>query len=385
MLLFFVSLGLLACGNGSADADAVVPAAGGVALEKAVTGLRFPVAIAHAGDARLFVTQQEGRIVIVENGRVRAEPFLDLASRVSCCGERGLLSVAFHPQYAANGTFFVNYTDRDGHTVVARYRVLAAEPNRADPASAVVVLRIEQPYANHNGGGMVFGPDGYLYIGTGDGGSGGDPQNRAQNRGELLGKMLRIDVNASQPYAIPPTNPFAGTPGTRGEIWALGLRNPWRFTFDRETGDLFIADVGQNQWEEVNLQPASSHGGENYGWRRMEGTHCFNPSGNCNDGSLQLPILEYNHSDGCSITGGYRYRGTGVPSLRGAYVYGDYCTGAIWKAVPDAGGAWKPEILFRSGALVTAFGEDHRGELWVADRAGALFRIVASRPRPARR
>ncbi|MHB0971008.1 MAG: PQQ-dependent sugar dehydrogenase [Thermoanaerobaculia bacterium] len=377
----FAAVLAVACALFARDA---VSATGGIALQKAVTGLRYPVAITHAGDARLFVTQQEGKIVIVENGRVRPEPFLDIESRVGCCGERGLLSVAFHPQYGTNGTFFVNYTDNDGHTIVARYRVLASDPNRSDPGSAEIVLRIEQPYANHNGGGLVFGPDGHLYIGTGDGGSGGDPQNRAQDLGDLLGKILRIDVG-TRPYTIPQSNPFVGVAGVRGEIWALGLRNPWRFSFDSETRDLFIADVGQNAWEEVNLQPASSHGGENYGWRRMEGAHCYNPATNCNDGSLELPILEYNHSEGCSITGGYRYRGDGVPQLRGAYVYGDYCTGVIWKAVPDAAGKWSSEILFDSGALVTSFGEDHRGELWMADRNGALYRLVATRARGVRR
>jgi glucose/arabinose dehydrogenase len=351
----------------------------GIALELVASGLARPVTITHAGDGsgRLFIVQQGGKILIHDGTQVRPTPFLDLASLVSCCGEQGLLGLAFHPQYAGNGLFYVNYTNIAGNTVIARYHI-SADPNVADPGSAAVLLTIAQPFSNHNGGQLQFGPDGYLYIGMGDGGSAGDPGNRAQNLGELLGKILRIDVNGDPPYAIPPSNPFIGTTGARGEIWALGVRNPWRFSFDRLTGDLFIADVGQSNWEEVNLQAASSPGGENYGWRRMEGTHCFNPSTNCNDGSLTLPVLEYDHSLGCSVTGGYRYRGSRFQSLYGTYVYGDYCSGRIWGAVGGAGGMTSA-LLLDTALLISTFGEDEDGELYVAHHGaadGAMYRIV---------
>ena len=252
-----------------------------------------------------------------------SKPFLYIESIVSSIGERGLLSVAFHPNYKNNGNFYVNYTNTIGDTVVARYSV-SADPNVADRDSSIILLTIPQPFSNHNGGGLQFGPDDYLYIGMGDGGSAGDPQNNAQNKGSLLGKILRIDVDSSFPYAIPSGNPFVGNPLARDEIWALGLRNPWRFSFDRLTGDLFIADVGQGSWEELNFQLVKSSGGENYGWRMMEGSQCFNPPANCNDGTLTLPILEYDHTLGCSITGGFRYRGNSNPQLYGIYIYGDF-------------------------------------------------------------
>src|SRR5690349_11300457 len=261
-------------------------------LQPFVTGLINPVSITHAGDNRLFITEQAGRIMIYDGTRLLPEPFLDIRNLVSSGNERGLLSLAFHPRYAQNGFFYVNYTNVSGNTVVARYSVSPADPNRANPSSAVLILGVNQPFANHNGGQMQFGPDGYLYIGLGDGGGGGDPGNRAQNLNDLLGKILRIDVDSGSPYAIPASNPFVGSTNVRGEIWSYGLRNPWRFSFDRETGDLWIADVGQGTWEEIDFQPATSIGGENYGWRRMEGSHCFNPSTNCNNGivSLTLPV-----------------------------------------------------------------------------------------------
>ncbi|HET8797114.1 MAG TPA: PQQ-dependent sugar dehydrogenase, partial [Thermoanaerobaculia bacterium] len=258
-LSYLLAILLTAACGGRADDVPVI------AFEPVVSGVTRPVAIAHAGDARLFITLQDGRIVIWDGTRLLPEPFLDIRARVTSGGERGLLSVAFHPRYRENGFFFVNYTDLGGDTVVARFKVSAADPNRADPASFRQILFVDQPFANHNGGQLQFGPDGFLYIGMGDGGSGGDPGNRAQNLNDLLGKMLRIDIDA-EPYAIPPSNPFAGQPGRRGEIWASGLRNPWRFSFDRVNGDLWIADVGQGQWEEIDFQPYTSIGGENYGW-----------------------------------------------------------------------------------------------------------------------
>ena len=282
-----------------------------IKVEPVITGLANPVAITHAGDGsgRLFITLKGGQVIIYDGTQMLPTPFLDITSLVSSGGEQGLLSVAFHPNYASNGLFFVNYTDTNGDTVIARYSV-STDPNVGDQSSAFILLTITQPFSNHNGGQLQFGPDGYLYIGMGDGGSGGDPQNNAQNLLTLLGKMLRIDVDGGNPYAIPVDNPFLGDPTALDEIWASGFRNPWRFSFDRLTGDLFIADVGENRREEVDFQPASSPGGENYGWRLMEGNLCFNPPTNCNNGTLTLPILEYDHLLGCSVTGGHRYRGT---------------------------------------------------------------------------
>ncbi|MFZ2491798.1 MAG: PQQ-dependent sugar dehydrogenase [Thermoanaerobaculia bacterium] len=353
-------------------------------LRPVAEGLTSPVSIAHAGDSRLFITQQNGRIAVFDGTRVLTDPFLDLSSLITSGGERGLLSVAFHPRYASNGFFFVNYTDTRGDTVVARYSVSLTDPNRANPSSAVVILTIAQPFANHNGGQLQFGPDGYLYVGTGDGGSGGDPGNRAQNLSDLLGKILRLDVDAAS--AIPATNPFLGRSDARPEVWAFGLRNPWRFTFDRTTGDLWIADVGQGSWEEINLQPASSLGGENYGWRRMEGSHCFNPPSGCNDPALVRPVIEYGHEQGaCSVTGGYVYRGTRYRRLQGAYLYGDFCNGMIWAASRE-GVTWTPRLLADTSLLITTFGEDVSGELYVADFRGTVYQIVdASQQVPPRR
>lgn len=353
-----------------------------LSLELVATGLNRPVAITHAGDGsgRLFLTLQAGQILIYDGTQVLSPPFLDISALVSCCRERGLLSVAFHPDYERNGFFYVNYTNILGDTVIARYTA-SADPNVADPNSALILLTIAQPFANHNGGQLQFGPDGYLYIGMGDGGSGGDPQNNAQNPGVLLGKLLRIDVDHGTPYSIPPDNPFVDNPEVRDEIWALGLRNPWRFSFDRLTGDLFIGDVGQNDWEEVDFQPANSAGGENYGWRLMEGNHCFNPSVNCNNGSLILPILEYSHSLGCSITGGYRYRGTRNPQFYGTYFYGDYCTGRIWGATGDENGQWTTAELLDTDFSISTFGEDENGEIYLAHLAtnnGAIYRLVGN-------
>lgn len=380
-LSYLLAILLTAACGGRADDVPVI------AFEPVVSGVTRPVAIAHAGDARLFITLQDGRIVIWDGTRLLPEPFLDIRARVTSGGERGLLSVAFHPRYRENGFFFVNYTDLGGDTVVARFKVSAADPNRADPASFRQILFVDQPFANHNGGQLQFGPDGFLYIGMGDGGSGGDPGNRAQNLNDLLGKMLRIDIDA-EPYAIPPSNPFAGQPGRRGEIWASGLRNPWRFSFDRVNGDLWIADVGQGQWEEIDFQPYTSIGGENYGWRRMEGTHCFNPAANCNDGSLVLPVIEYGHTGGaCSVTGGSVYRGVRSPRLRGTYIYGDYCNGVIWGSVRNsASGAIATRVLADTSFTISAFGEDALGEIYVADHNGnAVHRIVDTKPVGAKR
>jgi len=346
-------------------------------LTPVVSGLQSPVHINHAGDGsgRLFVVEQPGRIRIIQGGALLSTPFLDISNRVSCCGERGLLSVAFPPDYASKGYFYVNYTQQAGDTVVARYAV-SANPNVANASSEEVVLTVDQPYANHNGGQLAFGPaDGYLYIGMGDGGSAGDPQNRAQNPGELLGKLLHVDVESgTRPYAIPATNPYTQTVGYRGEIWALGLRNPWRFSFDRQTMDLYIGDVGQNAWEEIDFQPANSHGGENYGWRIMEGNHCYN-SANCNQNGLVLPIAEYDHTQGCSVTGGMVYRGQTYARMQGVYFYGDYCSGNIW-GLRGEGSTWQSTLLLDTAYSITTFGEDESGNLYLADYvAGNIYLI----------
>ena len=363
--------------QGPATSLAAQPA---LTLKPIITGVNRPVAVTHAGDGsgRLFVTLQAGQIIIYDGEEVLPTPFLDILSLVGCCGERGLLSAAFHPNYASSGFFFVNYTNNSGDTVIARYSV-SSDPNLADPDSAVILMTISQPFSNHNGGQLNFGADGYLYIGMGDGGSAGDPGDRAQDPAELLGKMLRIDVDGALPYGIPPTNPFIGDPSTRDEIWALGLRNPWRFSFDRLTGDLFIADVGQGSREEVSFQHRSSPGSENYGWRRMEGSICFNPPAACDNGLLTLPILEYSHSLGCSITGGYRYRGDRIQELYEMYVYGDYCSGRIWGAM-EQGGEWTTTLLLDTSLSISTFGEDQNGELYVTDlsSSGTVYRLVSA-------
>ncbi len=362
---------------------AVAPAAAqSIQLEPIASGLARPIDIAHAGDGsgRLFFVLQGGRIVIHDGGQVLPTPFLDIGSLVTCCGEQGLLGVAFHPDYAVNGLFYVNYVDRSGDTVIVRYRV-SADPNVADPTTASILLTISQPFGNHNGGQMQFGPDGYLYIASGDGGSGGDPGNRAQDLGTLLGKILRIDVDGGSPYAVPTDNPFTKTSGALPEIWAYGLRNPFRFSFDRETGDLFIGDVGQDRREEIDFQPADSPGGENYGWRLMEGSLCFNPSSNCNDGSLVLPILEYDHvgaSCSGSVTGGYRYRGPASSRLGGLYFYADFCKGRIWAATRQSDGGWTTEEALDTAYRFSTFGEDEEGALYIAhlnNTNGIVFRI----------
>lgn len=343
------------------------------------SGLSSPLALAHAGDGsgRLFIVEQLGRIRILQNGSLLPAAFLDIDNQVGCCGERGLLGLAFHPQYGQNGFFYVNYTNNQFNTVIARFQV-SANANVADPGSEQILLAVTQPFANHNGGHLAFGPDGYLYIGLGDGGSGGDPQNLAQNPQSLLGKMLRIDVDNGAPYAIPADNPFADDDFTLDEIWVLGLRNPFRYSFDRITGDLFIADVGQDALEEVHLQLANSPAGVNFGWRRMEGSQCFNPSSNCNDGSLTLPVFEYGHSLGrCSITGGYRYRGSLNNSLYGFYIYGDHCSGEIFGAVFDRDSGWSQSVLFDTAFDISSFGEDEAGELYVLDLSGTVYQLAA--------
>jgi glucose/arabinose dehydrogenase len=353
-----------------------------LALGTPVSGFTQPIGIAHAGDGsnRIFVVERGGRVRVIKGGVVQSSPFLDISGRVTAAGsEQGLLGLAFPPEYARKGYFYVNYTNTAGDTVISRFRRDATNPDAADPGSEQVVLTIAQPFDNHNGGHLAFGPaDRMMYVGTGDGGSAGDPGNRAQSPADLLGKMLRIDTESGRPftYTTPATNPFVAATGFRPEIWATGLRNPWRYSFDRATFDLFIADVGQGAWEEVSFQPAASRGGENYGWRIMEGTHCFNPNP-CNPAGLTLPVVEYNHSAGnCSVTGGYVYRAGTYPRMRGRYFYGDFCSGRIWSLRHD-GVSWQNSLLLDTPILISAFGEDEAGNLHVASYGtGQIFPLV---------
>ncbi|GIV64215.1 MAG: glucose dehydrogenase [Bellilinea sp.] len=341
-------------------------------------GLRRPTDLAdpNDGSGRLLVLEQPGLIRVIANGQLLEQPYLDLTDRVGPnSSEQGLLGIALDPDFAGNGIFYLNYTDKNGNTVVSRFRQ-SNDGQSGDPQSEQVLLFVEQPYANHNGGDLEFGPDGYLYIGLGDGGSAGDPQRRAQNNQTLLGKMLRIDVRGQEQYAIPPDNPFADGNGGRQEIWANGLRNPWRYTFDRLTGDLYIADVGQNKYEEVNFVPAGSPPGLNFGWHYREATHPFAdtpPSG------LRLydPVYEYGRNDGCSVTGGYVYRGSQLPEFYGVYLFGDYCNGFVWGMLRDSNGNWVVERLFQLGANISSFGEDAQGEVYVLDhRSGSVYQLV---------
>jgi glucose/arabinose dehydrogenase len=374
-LLLLAALICAGCARTAPDAPPGWPR---IALEPRFAGLLHPLYVAHRGDGTgaVHIVEQAGRIRVARDGELRDAPFLDIEDRVLSGGERGLLGVAFPPDYAAKRRFYVNYTRRpDGNTVIARYRV-SPDAGSADPASEEVLLVIEQPFANHNGGQIAFGPDGFLYIGTGDGGSGGDPLDNGQSTATLLGKILRIDVESeTAPYAIPLGNPFSGREGFREEIWAFGLRNPWRFSFDRLTGDLYIADVGQDAREEVNVRPASSGGGENYGWNIMEGSRCFREP-DCDRTGLVLPVAEYDHSQGCSVTGGYVYRGKAAPRMQGVYFYGDYCSGRIW-GLRREGKEWRSALLLESPHAISSFGEDEAGNLYVTDHSrGTVLQIV---------
>jgi glucose/arabinose dehydrogenase len=347
-----------------------------IEFQQIATGFTRPLYLTHAGDGtgRLFVIEQAGVIKIIRNGQTLATPFLDIRDRVESGGERGLLSVAFHPKYKENGRFFVNYTARKQgvlKSVIAEYKVSQTNSDIADRTERVI-LEIEQPFANHNGGLNKFGPDGFLYIGLGDGGGAGDPLNAGQSLDTLLGKILRIDIE-KKPYAIPQENPFVGRVNVQGEIWAYGLRNPWRFSFDRCTGRLFAGDVGQNRLEEIDLIEK----GKNYGWRTMEGSQCFDPPTLCNTQGLELPIAEYDHSLGCSVTGGYVYRGTQYPALVGHYLFGDFCSGRIWSLAQASSSKWTMRQLIDSPFSISSFGEDEQGELYIAHYGGAIYRVAA--------
>jgi glucose/arabinose dehydrogenase len=356
-----------------------------ISLTPYQSGFTSPVHITHAGDGsqRLFVVEQSGIIRIIKDNIVLSTPFLDIHERVLYPGssERGLLSVAFPPDYASKGYFYVYYTRLDGNNQTSRFHLKPGKPNEADPFSEQSIILFNHPnYSNHNGGQLVFGPDGYLYIGTGDGGGGGDPQGNAQNPASLLGKLLRIDVESGvDPYQVPATNPYTQTVGYLGEIYALGLRNPWRYSFDRQTGDLYIGDVGQDTQEEVDFQPASSHGGENYGWNTLEGNLCYNPSINCVPPDRYAPpVAVYDHgtndSNGCSISGGGVYRGVNYPRMQGMYFYADYCKGRIWGLIYSNG--WHYQQLLDTSLWISTFGEDEAGNLYLADLAsGVIYQI----------
>ncbi|HMI48157.1 MAG TPA: PQQ-dependent sugar dehydrogenase [Gemmatimonadaceae bacterium] len=358
------------------------PGAITLAAEEVARGLDAPVYLtAPAGDVRNFVVEQPGRIRIIENGVLLAKPFLDITSKVGYGGERGLLSVAFSPQYRSNGFLFVNYTDKNGDTKIERYKA-STDRNVADPASAKLILAIDQPYANHNGGLNLFGPDGMLYIGMGDGGSQGDPHGNGQNPNALLGKLLRINVDRAEPYVVPDGNPYAKG-GGRGEVWALGLRNPWRFSFDRVSGRLYIADVGQDKYEEINVVPETS-GGVNYGWNVMEGPSCYRRP-LCSKTGLQLPAFSYTHDGGtCSIIGGYVYRGRKIPEIVGQYFYSDYCTSWVRSLTykPDGTIGESHQWIDRGLGNIVSFGEDAQGELYICSSNGRVYRIVKSAGTP---
>lgn len=335
--------------------------------QSVTAGLVRPVDLQADGSGRLFVVEKIGHIHVIEDGQLIDSPFLNIEDRVNdSSNEMGLLGLAFHPNYAQNGYFYVNYTGSGGDTFISRFQVTDDNPYLADPASEVNLLRLNQPFPNHNGGGLDFGPDGYLYAGLGDGGAQGDPFGNAQNTDTLLGKILRLDVDSAEPYAIPPDNPFGN------EIWAYGLRNPWRLTFDSGSGDLFIGDVGQNQWEEIDYLPAGSPGGTNFGWDYREGAHPYD--GNAPIG-LTDPVAEYSHAEGgCSVTGGYVYRGS-LPEWNGIYIYGDYCSGLVWGLI-QPGGGWQSQLLFETDVRITSFGQDEAGEVYLIGDGGEVYKLT---------
>ena len=367
-----------ACSN---EGPVAPPVGTGARLQEVAAGLSLPLYLTSPpGDlSRLFIVEQTGAIRLVRDGVLLPELFLDLRARVTAGGEQGLLGLAFDPDFATSGRFVVHYTDLAGNTVLSRFLISPTNPDQADPDSETVILTAVQPFTNHNGGQVTFGPDGFLYLGLGDGGGSGDPNNRGQDLTDLLGSILRIDVHSAAPYAVPPDNPFAGQPDTRAEVWSYGLRNPWRFSFDRATGDLYIADVGQSAREEINVSttPEGVGRGVNYGWSIMEGTQCFRGPG-CDMNGLALPVFEYDHSEGCSVTGGYVYRGSAIPALQGHYFYADYCQGWV-RSFRYAGGQVSDHTSWPSlspGGAITSFGEDAAGELYVLDAGGRALKIV---------
>jgi glucose/arabinose dehydrogenase len=379
VLRFLAPLLVASAIGGCSESQSPVPLPGDLTATPVASGLSSPVYLtAPTGDARLFVVEQSGRIRVIRNGQLLPTAYLNIASKIVFQGERGLLGLAFHPSFATNGYFYVNYVNTSNNTIIERYQATPSS-DVADANSASLVLVVPQPsFTNHKGGMLAFGPDGMLWIGTGDGGSGGDPQNNGQTLTTLLGKMLRIDVNvAGAAYGIPANNPFASSATNRREIWGWGLRNPWRFSFDRDNGTLYVADVGQGAWEEITVVP-HTQASVNYGWRLMEGTHCFNPT-TCSQTGLTLPVHEYDHSNGnCSVTGGYVYRGNAIPGIRGQYFYSDYCTGFL-RSFRIENGSAVDHMTWDVGALgnVTSFGEDPSGELYIVG-GNTVFRLSPS-------
>jgi glucose/arabinose dehydrogenase len=350
----------------------------------AVSGLAAPVDVTNAGDgsARVFVAEQAGRIRIVKAGTLLARPFLDISARIASGGERGLLGIAFHPDYPTDPRFFVDYTDLDGNTVVSAFRVSAADPDVADPTSETILLHVTQPYANHNGGAVQFGPDGKLYIALGDGGSEGDPQGNGQRLDTLLAKILRIDVDSTPgngaAYVVPPDNPFVATAGAEPEIWLTGLRNPWRMHFDGATGDLWIGDVGQATWEEIDVARAGTKGLD-YGWNTMEGFHCYQPADGCDQTGLTLPMAEYGHGLGCAVIGGVVVRDPRLGSLTGEYIFGDACSDNLWRLDPTGDGRREPVIVAHLGGPISSIGLGEDGSVYATSlSSGALLRLHAS-------
>jgi len=361
------------------------PANVAVTLKSIATLAGRPLAVTNAGDGsgRLFIADQDGRIWVMRDGAVLGQPMLDITDRVSCCGERGLLGIAFHPDFPADPRVFVDYTGNGGETVVSSFVVPAGTADLADAGSETVILTFAQPYSNHNGGALAFGQDGLLYVSTGDGGSAGDPQDNGQRLDTLLGKILRIDIDGSSggnAYAIPASNPFVGRAAAREEIWLTGLRNPWRISFDRTTDDLWIGDVGQGDWEEIDVAPSSAGGGANYGWNRMEGDHCYPIGSSCSKTGLALPASEYDHSGGrCTVIGGGVYRGPAYSILRGGYLFADHCSGTIWGIVASKGGIQAPVVMGSTAFGLAGFGESEEGELYAVNVSnGMLYRVVAS-------
>ncbi len=358
------------------------PSAISITLDPYVTVLGGPLAVAAPDDGtgRLLVAAQDGRIWVVRDGKANLDtPFLDIHGRISSGNEQGLLGLALHPGFPTDPRVFVDYTDASGNTVVSSFRVPSATADRVDPTSETVILRVDQPYANHNGGALAFGPDGYLYISLGDGGSAGDPHGNGQKRSTLLGKILRIDVDhpsGSAAYSIPDGNPFVGEGGVRPEIWLYGVRNPWRLSFDRSTGDLWIGDVGQDTWEEVDVVRAGQRGLD-LGWNLREGTHCFTPPSGCKSDGLTPPVAEYSHNQGCTVIGGYVYRGAAQPMLAGIYLFADYCSGRIWALPATVDTLTKATEVGSTDAGTVSFGEDTAGELYLVNQAGTIYRVIA--------
>lgn len=380
LALTFVLAGCTAPGPGPSDGDdeGEAPDVANVMLQRVATDLDQPLGLTHAGDGRLFVVEQPGTIRILADGSLQETPFLDIRDRVGDAGfEQGLLGLAFPGDHADSGRFYVAYTDTVGDSVLARYRVDPDDPDRALPDSEEVLLEVSQPFPNHNGGHLAFGPDGYLYHGLGDGGAAGDPQQQGQNPGTLLGSMLRIDVDTSEGYDIPEDNPFVGDPSGRDEVWAYGLRNPWRWSFDPATGDLYIADVGQDRWEEVNVQPSGSSGGENYGWNVYEGEEKYvlgPPQATAPDAVFPVAVYSIEGED-CSVTGGHVYRGSTLPGFEGRFVFGDYCTGKVW-LLEETDDGWTMELWREMTYSISAFGTDEDGELYLVHHEGDVYRFV---------